>query len=120
VRLATALLTFIIAPLILLLALGAWFSLQALEADLEARKRDESAIIARAISKPLSYSLELGRLGAVRESLETAFEFDRVYGAHIFGPDGELLASAGAGRSEQPPPPQGLPRGEDSESAASA
>jgi len=113
VRLATALLTFIIAPLILLLALGAWFSLQALEADLEARKRDESAIIARAISKPLSYSLELGRLGAVRESLETAFEFDRVYGAHIFGPDGELLASAGAGRSEQPPPPQGLPRGED-------
>lgn len=112
-RLATALLTFIIAPLIGLLALGTWFSLQALEADVQARKQEESEIIARAISKPLSYSLELGRIGAVRESLETAFEFDRVYGAHIFGPNGELIASAGAGRSEQPPPPEGLPRGED-------
>lgn len=112
-RLATALLTFIIAPLIALLALGTWFSLQALEADVEARKQEESEIIARAISKPLSYSLELGRIGAVRESLETAFEFDRVYGAHIFGPDGRLIASAGAGRSEQPPIPEGLPRGED-------
>lgn len=114
-RLATALLTFIIAPLIALLALGTWFSLQALEADVQARKQEESEIIARAISKPLSYSLELGRIGAVRESLETAFDFDRVYGAHIFGPDGRLIASAGAGRSEQPPPPEGLPRGEDDE-----
>lgn len=112
-RLATALVIFIIAPLILLLALGAWFSLQRLEADVEARKQEESAIIGRAISKPLSYSLELGRLGAVRESLETAFEFDRVYGAHIFGPNGELIASAGAGESENPPLPGLLPRGAD-------
>ena len=112
-RLATALVAFIIAPLIGLIAIGTWFSLQTLEAGIEQRKQEESALIARAISQPLSYSLELGRIGAVRESLETAFEFDRVYGAHIFGPDGRLIASAGAGRSEQPPPPEGLPRGED-------
>jgi len=112
-RLATALVAFIIAPLIGLLAVAAWFSLQTLEADVEQRKQEESALIARAISQPLSYSLELGRIGAVRESLETAFEFDRVYGAHIFGPEGQLIASAGAGRSEQPPTPERLPQGED-------
>ncbi|MCO6440278.1 MAG: HAMP domain-containing histidine kinase [Nitrococcus mobilis] len=98
-RLSTTLLVFVIAPLITLLALAAWLGLHRLEERVEAHKQEEIELIARAIRLPLSYALEFGQVGAIREALISAFEFDRVYGAHIFDQSGQLIASAGAGAS---------------------
>lgn len=100
-RLSITLIVFVVAPLIALLALAAWLGLYQLEDQVDARKQEEIELIARAIRLPLSYSLELGRLGAIREALNSAFEFDRVYGAHVFDQSGGLIASAGAGASAE-------------------
>lgn len=59
--------------------------------------REDIELIARALQQPLNQAIRTGEPILLQQSLRSAFSFGRVYGAHIYGPDGDLLAGAGAG-----------------------
>ena len=93
--LRTAVIAFLVVPLLLLAALGGWWALSLLEREAGERMEEDLELIARALQSPLSRALALGREGAVNEALESAFGFARVYGAYVYGPNGDRVAASG-------------------------
>lgn len=59
--------------------------------------REDIELIARALQEPLNQAIRQREPLLLQESLRSAFEFGRVYGAHIYGRNGRLLAGAGVG-----------------------
>lgn len=97
IRLSTALIAFILAPTLLLLGGLGLAGLQLVQEQVERRMREDIELIARALQRPVGRAIEQADAAAVRESLRSAFAFERVYGAHVFDREGRLIASAGAG-----------------------
>lgn len=89
----------VIAPLFTSLFLFSGVSLWMLENSARERLQNEVKTITRAIRIPLSYALENNRDNAIQKSLSTTFEFQNIYGAYIFDPQGRLLAGIGMGKS---------------------
>ena len=86
-------------PAALLLAVVGWFVFERVSLALERQLQEEVELIARALAKPVSYSLERERTNSLIDALESAFDFERVYGAYLYDVDGRLLAQAGEQRS---------------------
>ncbi len=86
---------FLAMPLVMLGAVGGWYGLSLLEQEAGERMEEDLELIARSLQAPLSRALRLEREGAVNEALESAFGFARVYGAYVYGPDGERIATSG-------------------------
>ncbi len=101
-RLTSATLTFLVLPLALAVALLGALALNVVETQMEARMQEDIELIARAIEGPVTQALQRGEEGAVQETLESTFAFGRVYGAHVFDSDGNLVAGAGAGAEAMP------------------
>ncbi len=97
IRLSTALIAFILAPTLLLLGVLGWLGLQFVQDQVERRLREDIELIARALQGPVGRGIDEDDFAAVRESLRSAFAFERVYGAHVFDQQGRLIASSGAG-----------------------
>ncbi|MFO8155798.1 MAG: sensor histidine kinase [Pseudomonadota bacterium] len=95
-----AVIAFLVLPLVMLGATGGWYGLTLLEREAGERMEEELELIARSLQAPVSRALRLEREGAVNEALESAFGFARVYGAYVYGPEGERIATSGpeAGR----------------------
>lgn len=93
--LLTALLLYVIGPLLLALTAVAYFTLWNLEADRERRMKEEIELVARAVSVPVARALQEGAPGDVGDALASVFRIDRVYGANVYDTDGGLLASFG-------------------------
>jgi len=94
--LRASLLMFLVLPLILILFIAGYYSLQRLEMEIEQRMQEDLELIARAIRGPLEYSLEQNREGSVQQALDSLFRLKRVYGAYVYDRDGQRTASSGA------------------------
>lgn len=86
-------------PAALLLAVVGWFVFGRVSLALERQLQEEVALIARALAKPVSYSMERERPNSLMDALESAFDFERVYGAYLYDVEGRILAQAGERRS---------------------
>jgi two-component system, NtrC family, sensor kinase len=93
--LRTAHLLLVIVPVAVLIATASWFALANLEHHAEVRMQEDIELVARAIQLPLSDALERERPGSLQQTLDSAFQIDRVYGAYVYDGDGELVASSG-------------------------
>jgi signal transduction histidine kinase len=92
-----AIIVFIVLPLTLAVGATGWVALSWLEREAEARMREDIELIARALQQPLNQAIRTGEPVLLEQSLRSAFSFGRVYGAHIYGQNGRLLAGAGVG-----------------------
>jgi signal transduction histidine kinase len=90
-----SLLLFLVIPLIGVLAVAGYYSLQRLEAQVEKRMQEDIELIARTLRGPLEYALEHGREGSLSQAVSSAFRFDRVYGAYVYDSDGRKIATSG-------------------------
>ncbi len=93
--LRTALMLFILLPLVLLTSLAGWYSLQGLERQIRSRMQEDIELIARAIRVPLSDAMARGREGAVARTLLSALQISRVYGAYVYDANGHQIAATG-------------------------
>ncbi len=98
-----AVLVMVLLPVVALVAAGGAVSLSLVEEAAERRLREDIQLIARALEPPLTRALGRDREGALQEALDSAFAFGRVYGAHVIGADGEVLAGAGRGAERMLP-----------------
>ncbi|RZU98763.1 sensor histidine kinase [Spiribacter vilamensis] len=96
-RLRTTIIALIVLPVTLSVGLVGWLGIGWLEREAESRMREDIELIARALQQPLNRAIRQREPVLLEDSLQSAFEFGRVYGAHIYGRDGELLAGAGVG-----------------------
>lgn len=96
--LRTRLLLCLFLPVTVLLGVIGWIVLKEVSAAFEVKMQEEVELIARALERPITYSLERQRVGSLADALETVFVFDRVYGAYLYGVEGNLLAHAGGGQ----------------------
>ena len=94
-NLRTALLVFVLLPLLVLATLAGGYSLQLLEAQGEKRMQDEIDLIARAIRQPLGYAIEQGREGSLAQALDSATRIGRVYGVYVYDADGNRIGASG-------------------------
>lgn len=86
----------ILVPLLIAMVLVTVIGLRTLESALESRMKEDVELIARAVRLPISESLSHGQYTAVRQALESVFQIGRVYGASVYDPNGEVVASVGA------------------------
>ncbi|MFO7858640.1 MAG: ATP-binding protein [Ectothiorhodospiraceae bacterium] len=86
----------ILLPLLIVMVLLAVIGLRTLESAMESRMKEDVELIARAVRLPISESLSHGEYTAVRQALESVFQIGRVYGASVYDPEGEVVASVGA------------------------
>lgn len=93
--LRTALLAFVLLPLLGVMVLAGASGLRAVESRMEARLQEDIELVARAIQLPLSRSLERGEQGGVQQALNSAFRIDQVYGAYVYDEHGNLVAASG-------------------------
>lgn len=96
-RLRTAIIVLIVLPVTLAVGLVGWLGIGWLEREAESRMREDIELIARTLQRPLNRAIRQREPALLQDSLRSAFEFGRVYGAHIYGRGGELLAGAGVG-----------------------
>ena len=92
-----ALLIGVVLPITLAVGVIGYLSVSWLEREAEARMREDIELIARSLQQPLNQAIRTGEPVLLQRSLRSAFSFGRIYGAHIYGRDGELLAGAGVG-----------------------
>lgn len=103
ISLRMALVLRVLIPLGIVLVLVATVSLRTLERFMEERMKDDVELVARALRLPVARALERGRVGTIQEALQSAFRIRRVYSAHVYGPDGDLLASLGTPYPDERP-----------------
>jgi len=93
----------VLLPLGIVLGVTVFAGLHALETDIERRMKDDVDLVARALRLPLIHAMSRDREGSVSEALRSAFRIGRVYGAYVFGPDGEVVAAHGSAVPIGPP-----------------
>lgn len=97
------LILYVILPLCLALVIAGIIGLNLLEDWTERRMQEDIQLVARAISLPLSRALEDGHQNTLEDTLLSAFNIGRVYGAYVYNAEGEKLAAVGQERSLPPP-----------------
>ncbi len=97
VRLRTTIIALIVLPVTVTVGAIGWLGISWLEREAEARMREDIELIARALQQPLNQAIRQGEPVLLEESLRSAFDFGRVYGAHIYARGGDLLAGIGVG-----------------------
>ncbi|MDZ7642026.1 MAG: ATP-binding protein [Desulfurivibrio sp.] len=91
---------FLFAPLLLLLTLVTWYSLQGVSQRVEQQMQKDIELIARAVSGPLEHALERDRQGSLNRTLASAFRFSEVYGVYVYDREGRLVAASGPAEPE--------------------
>jgi two-component system, NtrC family, sensor kinase len=100
--LRAALILRVLVPVLLVLGGTVFLEFRTLEAEAEARMQEDVEMIARAIRLPLTHAMEREQEEIISEALRSAFDIRRVYGAYVYGPKGDRLASVGATLPEEP------------------
>ncbi|MBK1692036.1 sensor histidine kinase [Ectothiorhodospira mobilis] len=93
--LRTAVLGFVLTPLLVVILAAGWSGLRTLEAGVEARMEQDIELVARAIHLPLREAMARGQRGDIQQALDSAFRIDQVYGAYVYDENGELVAASG-------------------------
>ncbi|MEX2471624.1 MAG: HAMP domain-containing sensor histidine kinase [Gemmatimonadota bacterium] len=93
----------VLVPLFLALGGSIFWLLHTIETEAERRLKDDVELVARALRLPLVHAMERDRPGTVSEALRSALSIGRVYGAYVYGPDGEIVSSFGGADPKGPP-----------------
>jgi len=93
--LRSALLIYVVTPLICALGLSGYLALNSFEKEVEARMKSDLELVARAVQLPLSYALEKDRMGSMMLALESVFSIKRVYSAYVYDKEGAEIAALG-------------------------
>lgn len=96
-RLLTMLIASVVIPVTLSLGLIGYLGIDWLENQTEQRMREDIELISRSLKEPLNQAIRTNQPELIQQSLNSAFAFGRIYGAHIYGRNGQLLAGSGAG-----------------------
>lgn len=99
-RLALILLT--VVPVLAVLGVSGYLGFQAAERWGEQRLQKEMELVARTLRQPMSRALARGDPGMMRASLQSVFEFNRIYSAHVYDADGDRIATAGKAAALEP------------------
>ena len=97
-RLRLALVVYVVVPLAAALSMLWYLAVSGFERLAERRMQEEIELIARALDVPVSRAIDQGSIPRMRQSLESALAFDRVYGAYVYDRAGDLVLAIG-----QPP-----------------
>jgi two-component system, NtrC family, sensor kinase len=96
----TALIGYVVVPLIVALGLFGYLALSSIEAQAEKQMQKDLELVARAVRLPLSYALEKERMGSIRQALESVFAIGRVYSAYVYDEKGDEIIRLGAAEPE--------------------
>ena len=91
----TALVVSVVLPTVTLFVVLGGYALHAIEQRGDARMREDIELIARTIAQPVATALAQGSEQNLNETLESVFEFGRVYSAYVYDQDGKLVATGG-------------------------
>lgn len=92
---------FIVFPVIIVLFSAGYFGIKTLESKVEKRMQEDLEIIGRTISPTLGRSMSKDRKNSVKYALESAFEFNRVYGVYVYDTDGKIITRAGTAKPKE-------------------
>ncbi len=109
--LRAALLFYVVAPMCVVMAAGAWWGLRAFERLVEQQMQRDLEMVAEAIKGPLSHALLREREGSIAEALKAAFDLSEVYGAFLYDAEGRRISVPEQDKGE-------LPRADATEMAA--
>ena len=88
----------VVLPLAASMGLTSYVVLSAFETYTERRMEEDVELVARSLRMPIGRALQRDRQGAVKKALESAFSFNRVYGAYLYDEKGQLTAAVGSAR----------------------
>jgi len=94
-RLRIVLLAQVVGPLVLLFGLLWLLALMQFQHLSERHMQEEIELVARALRRPLSRALDVGRDEELRRSLDSPLDIDRVYGAYVYDLEGDLVLAVG-------------------------
>ncbi|MBK1699725.1 hypothetical protein CKO22_02000 [Thiococcus pfennigii] len=93
--LRSAVLLFVVFPLLgVIVALGT-LGLRALEHQVTQRLQDDIELVARSIRLPIAAAMARRDAETVQEGLDSVFQIDQVFGAYVYDADGRLVAANG-------------------------
>lgn len=93
--LRSAVLLFVVLPLLgVLIALGT-LGLRGVEQQVTQRLQDDIELVARSIRLPVAAAMARRDAAAVQEALDSIFEIDQVFGAYVYDETGRRVAANG-------------------------
>ncbi len=95
IRFRTALLFYVMLPMVLTVGVFGYFALNSIENQVEKQMQKDLELVARAVQLPLSYALEKKRMGSLQQSLESVFAIGRVYSAYVYDHNGKKILNLG-------------------------
>lgn len=101
-RLRFALVAYVVIPLTAALSLLWYLAVSEFQELAEQRMKEEIELIARALDVPVSRAIDQGSIPRMRQSLESALAFDRVYGAYVYDRAGDLVLAIGRPPDDPP------------------
>ncbi|WP_017940586.1 MULTISPECIES: ATP-binding protein [unclassified Thioalkalivibrio] len=104
--LRTAVLSFVLLPLLLLMAAVVALGLSEFQAQMENRMQEDIELVARSIRLPVSSAMLQDDVTGVQQSLDSLFQIEEVFGVYVYDDDGRMVAASG------PPSPTLQRRGE--------
>ncbi|WP_018867171.1 MULTISPECIES: ATP-binding protein [unclassified Thioalkalivibrio] len=104
--LRTAVLSFVLLPLLLLMAAVVALGLREFQVQMENRMQEDIELVARSIRLPVSSAMLQDDVSGVQQSLDSLFQIEEVFGVYVYDAEGRMVAASG------PPSPTLQRRGE--------
>ncbi|WP_018873384.1 ATP-binding protein [Thioalkalivibrio sp. ALJ16] len=104
--LRTAVLSFVLLPLLLLMAAVVALGLHEFQTQMENRMQEDIELVARSIRLPVASGMLQDDAAAVQQSLDSLFQIEEVFGVYVYDAEGRMVAASG------PPSPTLQRRGE--------
>ena len=98
-RLRNLIIVTVIVPLFLVLMVFSLVAIKSLEDNVRSKLETEVQTISRAIGTSLGYSLTRESPESLQETLQSAFSYNRIYGAYVFDIKGNEINGLGLGEA---------------------
>lgn len=93
--LRTAVLVFVLLPLLAVLVALGMLGLREFERQMELRMQEDIELVARSIRLPISAAIARRDATDVQQALDSAFQLEQVFGVYVYDSNGELVATSG-------------------------
>ncbi|MGM0984382.1 MAG: ATP-binding protein [Pseudomonadota bacterium] len=98
-RLRNLIIVTVIVPLFLVLMVFSLVAIKSLEDNVRSKLETEVETISRAIGTSLGYALTRETAESLQETLQSAFSYNRIYGAYVFDLEGNEIHGLGLGEA---------------------
>lgn len=98
-RLRNLIIVTVIVPLFLVLMVFSLVAIKSLEENVRSKLETEVQTISRAIGTSLGYALTRETPESLQETLQSAFSYNRIYGAYVFDITGQQIHGLGLGEA---------------------